>query len=45
MGHESITMTMRYAHLSPQHAVQAVEKVCQPLPAQLPPPKNSLLSR
>jgi len=30
LGHESITMTMRYAHLSPQHAVQAVEKICKP---------------
>jgi len=30
LGHASITMTMRYAHLSPQHEIQAVEKACQP---------------
>jgi integrase len=30
LGHETITITMRYAHLSPQHAVQAVEKICKP---------------
>jgi len=30
MGHQSITMTMPYSHLSPQHRVQALEKLCQP---------------
>src|SRR5262245_33411945 len=30
LGHENITMTMRYSHLSPQHCVTAVEKLCQP---------------
>lgn len=30
MGHKSITMTMRYAHLSPQHRTGALEKLCQP---------------
>lgn len=30
LGHESITMTMRYAHLSPQHRATALEKLCQP---------------
>jgi site-specific recombinase XerD len=30
MGHKSITMTMRYAHLSPQHRVAALEKLCEP---------------
>ena len=29
MGHRSITMTMRYAHLSPQHRTGALEKLCQ----------------
>jgi integrase len=29
MGHKSITMTMRYAHLSPQHRVAALEKLCE----------------
>ena len=28
MGHKSITMTMRYAHLSPQHRVAALERLC-----------------
>ena len=29
-GHKSITMTMRYAHLSPQHRIAALEKLCEP---------------
>jgi site-specific recombinase XerD len=29
MGHKSITMTMRYAHLSPQHRIGALEKLCR----------------
>ena len=28
MGHKSITMTMRYAHLSPKHRIDALEKLC-----------------
>ena len=27
LGHKSITMTMRYAHLSPQHLTQAVKSL------------------
>jgi len=30
MGHKSITMTMRYSHLSPQHRAAALEKLCPP---------------
>jgi integrase len=30
MGHKSITMTMRYAHLSPEHRAAALEKLCDP---------------
>jgi integrase len=30
MGHKSITMTMRYAHLSPQDRIAALEKLCEP---------------
>jgi len=30
LGHKSITMTMRYSHLSPEHRVAALEKLCQP---------------
>ena len=29
MGHKAITMTMRYAHLSPQHRIAALEKLCE----------------
>lgn len=28
MGHKSITMTVRYAHLSPKHRTKALEKLC-----------------
>jgi integrase len=28
MGHKSITMTARYAHLSPEHRMAALEKLC-----------------
>ena len=28
MGHKSIEMTLRYAHLSPDHRKQAVEVLC-----------------
>ena len=27
-GHKSITMTMRYSHLSPEHCAKALEKLC-----------------
>lgn len=30
LGHRSIVMTMRYAHLSPEHSQKALEKLCQP---------------
>jgi len=30
LGHKSITMTMRYAHLSPEHRAAALEKLCEP---------------
>jgi len=30
MGHKSITMTMRYSHLSPEHRIAALEKLCAP---------------
>lgn len=30
LGHKSITMTMRYAHLSPEHNAAALEKLCAP---------------
>jgi integrase len=28
MGHKSITMTARYTHLSPEHRMAALEKLC-----------------
>jgi site-specific recombinase XerD len=30
LGHSSIHMTMRYSHLSPEHCVKALEKLCIP---------------
>jgi len=30
LGHSSIVMTMRYAHLSPEHGKAAIEKLCAP---------------
>lgn len=30
MGHKTITMTARYAHLSPEHRTAALEKLCVP---------------
>ena len=29
LGHKSIEMTVRYAHLSPNHKQAAVERLCQ----------------
>jgi hypothetical protein len=29
MGHKSISMTMRYSHLSPEHRTIALEKLCE----------------
>jgi len=28
MGHETIQMTVRYAHLAPQHRLAAVQRLC-----------------
>ena len=32
MGHQTIQMTMRYAHLAPSHTLAAVERLVAPLP-------------
>jgi integrase len=32
MGHKSLAMTMRYAHLSPGHLRAEVERLCAPRP-------------
>ncbi len=29
MGHKTISMTCRYAHLAPEHEFSAVEKLCE----------------
>jgi hypothetical protein len=29
MGHKTITMTLRYSHLAPQHHLAAVQKLCE----------------
>jgi len=28
MGHRTITVTLRYAHLAPQHQLAAVQRLC-----------------
>lgn len=35
MGHQTFQMTMRYAHLAPEHRVSAVDKLLQ-VPEQVP---------
>ena len=30
MGHKTIQMTVRYAHLAPQHRLAAVQRLCDP---------------
>ena len=32
MGHKTIQMTLRYAHLAPQHQLDAVQRLCDPAP-------------
>jgi hypothetical protein len=34
MGHKTIQMTVRYAHLAPQHTLAAVERLCEPVKAE-----------
>ncbi len=34
MGHKTIQMTVRYAHLAPQHKLAAVERLCEPVEAE-----------
>jgi integrase len=34
MGHKSIQITMRYAHLAPQHKLEAVQRLCETGTAQ-----------
>jgi site-specific recombinase XerD len=35
MGHESIAMTVRYAHLSESHLQKAIEQIASPAPIGL----------
>jgi hypothetical protein len=34
MGHKTITMTLRYPHLAPQHQLAAVQKLCETVSTQ-----------
>ena len=51
LGHKSILMTMRYAHLAPGHLQDAVEKLAAAAPAQqlalqiMPPTKGGREAR
>ena len=40
MGHKSISMTVRYAHLAPEHQMAAVERLC-PAPGALEAPTDT----
>ena len=40
MGHKTIQMTCRYAHLAPQHQLAAVERLCV-MPAERTGTKNA----
>jgi hypothetical protein len=37
MGHKTIQMTCRYAHLAPEHELAAVERLCETEAAQKEP--------
>ena len=37
LGHKTIQMTLRYSHLSPQHQLEAVQRLCDTKPAQKEP--------
>jgi hypothetical protein len=37
MGHKTIQMTCRYAHLAPEHQLAAVERLCETGTAQKEP--------
>lgn len=37
MGHRTIQMTVRYAHLAPKHRLDAVQKLCDTGIVQNPP--------
>lgn len=38
MGHKTILMTQRYAHLAPSHLQRMVDMLCEPEPQPSPKP-------
>jgi hypothetical protein len=40
MGHKTITMTLRYSHLPPQHHLAAVQKLCETVSTQKSAPDS-----
>ena len=45
LGHKSITMTMRYSHLSPEQRMAALEKLCVATATEAQEPKEAVAQR
>ncbi len=45
MGHKTMATTLRYAHLSPEHQLEAVRQLARPAPKPAPGPKVQACGR